>query len=50
MIRSIEINQCSTPQSQPISEEDYDFFLDISRMLKNVCVDVSMDEDIMNIS
>ena len=50
MIRSIEISQCSTPQSQPISEEDYDFFLDISRMLKNICVDVSMDEDIMNIS
>jgi len=46
IIRSIELNQnCKAGQ-----HEDYDFFLDISCVLKKICVDISMNEDIMSIS
>jgi len=43
IIRSIEV--CSKPHCM-----DHDFFLDISCILKQICVDISMKEDIMNIS
>jgi len=46
IIRSIELNHnCKASQN-----EDYDFFLDVSCVLKKMCVDISMNEDIMNIS
>ena len=50
IIRSIELNQNSKPHCMVCQNEDYDFFLDISCILKKICVDISMNEDIMNIS
>jgi len=50
IIRSIEVNQSSKPHCMISQNEDYEFFLDISCNLKKLCVDISMNEDIMKIS
>jgi len=42
IIRSIEV--CSKPDCV-----EHDFFLEISCILKKICVDISTNEDIMNI-
>jgi hypothetical protein len=50
IIRSIEIHQSNNQKSVLCRNGDDDFFMDVSCTLKKICVDISMNEDIMKIS